>query len=171
VFIWGHSLGTGVSSHVVSNLCKEGHPPTALFLESPFTSIGEEVKHHMLAAIYRYMPGFDYIFVKPLHKNDISFETDRHIANIDIPILILHATDDPVIPYFLGKKLHTIARRIRPTSSKPIYFKGFSDGFGHKFIYKSPELPQLIKDFIQCSLIDHWPCPGFNKSDAADVLE
>ncbi|CAL8139898.1 unnamed protein product [Orchesella dallaii] len=161
---------TGVSSHVVSNLCQEGDPPTGLFLESPFTSIGEEVKHHMLAAIYRYMPGFDYIFVKPLHRNDIAFESDRHIANIDIPMLIFHAIDDPVIPYFLGRKLHSIAKRKRSSSAKPIYFKGFGEGFGHKYIYRSPELPQLIRDFVHCSCVNQWPCPGFNKSDSADVL-
>jgi len=40
-----------VSSHVVSTLCIEGDPPANLILESPFTSIGEEVKHHMLAAV------------------------------------------------------------------------------------------------------------------------
>jgi hypothetical protein len=40
-----------VSSSAVSKLCIEGDPPTNLILESPFTSIGEEVKHHMLAAV------------------------------------------------------------------------------------------------------------------------
>jgi hypothetical protein len=51
------------------------------------------------------MPGFDTIFVKPLHENDIAFRSDLHIAKIDIPIAILHAVDDPVVPFFLGVKV------------------------------------------------------------------
>lgn len=55
--------------------------------------------------IYRYLPGFDYIFVRPLEKNDIAFQSDRHIAKIDIPIAIFHAIDDPVVPFALGVKV------------------------------------------------------------------
>lgn len=40
-----------VSSHMVADLCNEGDKPAALVLESPFTSIGEEVKNHMLSAV------------------------------------------------------------------------------------------------------------------------
>lgn len=40
-----------VSSHVVSNLCTEGNPPNGLILEAPFTSLGEEVRYHMLTAV------------------------------------------------------------------------------------------------------------------------
>jgi abhydrolase domain-containing protein 12 len=51
IIVWGHSLGTGVSSHMVADLCDEQDKPAALILESPFTSIGEEVKRHMLSAV------------------------------------------------------------------------------------------------------------------------
>ena len=39
VFVWGHSLGTGVSSAVVADLGERGDPPKALVLESPFNNI------------------------------------------------------------------------------------------------------------------------------------
>jgi abhydrolase domain-containing protein 12 len=40
IFICGHSLGTGVSSHIVGDLCVAGNRPAGLILESPFTNIG-----------------------------------------------------------------------------------------------------------------------------------
>ncbi|XP_035704338.1 lysophosphatidylserine lipase ABHD12 isoform X2 [Folsomia candida] len=162
IFVWGHSLGTGVASHMVADLCVEGDSPAALILESPFTNIGEEVKNHMLSAIYRYLPGFDYIFVRPLEKNDIAFQSDRHIAKIDIPIAIFHAIDDPVVPFALGVKLFRIAGRSRGTLAKPVYFKRFGEGFAHKFICRSPDLPNLVKQFQNCTTSDTWPCVGFD---------
>ena len=53
VFVWGHSLGTGVSSAVVAELCSRAGDggdaaaglklPRALVLESPFNNIRDEV--------------------------------------------------------------------------------------------------------------------------------
>jgi hypothetical protein len=40
-----------------------------------------------------------------LNWNDLAFESDRHIANINVAILILHAEDDAVIPIHLAKKV------------------------------------------------------------------
>lgn len=51
------------------------------------------------------MPFFDSFFVYPLKANDLGFETDSRIGTIDIPILILHAVDDPVVPFALGQKV------------------------------------------------------------------
>jgi len=164
IFLWGHSLGTGVSSKVASRLCLEDDPPTNLILESPFTSIGEEVKHHMLAALWRYMPFFDDLFVHPLKENDFGFESDRNIANIYIPILILHAVDDPVVPYFLGKKLYNIGITTRNSTAKPLYFKAFGQGYAHKFICRSPELPPVLMEFYRCSIENTWPCKAMDEA-------
>ena len=57
IFVWGHSLGTGVSSAVVADLCsrfgngngagggdsESTRLPRALVLESPFNNIRDEV--------------------------------------------------------------------------------------------------------------------------------
>ena len=58
--------------------------------------------------IYRILPYFNYIFISPLKWNDMEFQSDHHIPNITIPILILHAVDDPVIPFFLGQKVMSL---------------------------------------------------------------
>jgi len=54
------------------------------------------------------MPFFDSFFVHPLKANDLGFETDSRIGTIDIPIFILHAIDDPVVPFSLGEKVNQI---------------------------------------------------------------
>ena len=55
--------------------------------------------------MYRYLPYFERLFVTPLHKNGIVYETDSHIKIIPVPVLILHAIDDPTVPHRLGVKV------------------------------------------------------------------
>lgn len=43
--------------------------------------------------------------VEPFYKNNLRFESDKHITKIDCPIMILHAEDDGVIPVFLAEKV------------------------------------------------------------------
>lgn len=41
-----------------------------------------------------------------MQRNNFTFQTDRHILNVDCPILILHAEDDAVVPFELGYKVN-----------------------------------------------------------------
>lgn len=38
-------------------------------------------------------------------KNNIQFKTDEYLSNSTVPVLILHAQDDRIIPSFLGKRV------------------------------------------------------------------
>ncbi|XP_029376969.1 lysophosphatidylserine lipase ABHD12 isoform X2 [Echeneis naucrates] len=105
LFIWGHSLGTGVATNLVRRLCDRGSPPDALILESPFTNIREEAKSHPFSMVYRYLPGFDWFFLDAITANNIRFASDENVNHISCPVLILHAEDDGVVPFHLGKKL------------------------------------------------------------------
>lgn len=158
LIVWGHSLGTGVSGHLISELCQEGDPPTALILESPFNNLRDEVSHHYLTKLYRSMPFFEWFFLEPLKTSGLLFETDRHMAQITVPLLILHAEDDMVVPFELGKKLYTQALQVRPAHSKPVQFVAFAAqfGYGHKYIVKAPELPRIVRIFVQQSIDDFW---------------
>ena len=51
------------------------------------------------------MPWFKSTVVKPLQKNGFIFNNSHHVANIECPILFLHAKDDPVVPYFMSEKV------------------------------------------------------------------
>ncbi|KAL4641149.1 monoacylglycerol lipase ABHD12 [Arapaima gigas] len=159
LYIWGHSLGTGVATNLVRHLCDTGTPPDALILESPFTNIREEAKSHPFSmasnlyfnfTVYRYLPGFDWFFLDAITANDIRFASDENMYHISCPVLILHAEDDAVVPFHLGKKLYNVAAQSKSLNGQKVQFIPFptSLGYKHKFIYRSPELPQILSDFF-----------------------
>ncbi|XP_051502884.1 lysophosphatidylserine lipase ABHD12-like isoform X1 [Myxocyprinus asiaticus] len=153
LYIWGHSLGTGVATNLARRLCDWGTPPDALILESPFTNIREEAKSHPFSMVYRYLPGFDWFFLDAITVNDIRFASDENVNHISCPVLILHAEDDTVVPFQLGKKLYDLAAQSKSLNGHKVQFFPFpsSLGYRHKFIYKSPELPNILSEFLSAS--------------------
>ncbi|XP_061645899.1 lysophosphatidylserine lipase ABHD12 isoform X7 [Phyllopteryx taeniolatus] len=150
VYIWGHSLGTGVATNLVRQLCAGGSPPDALILESPFTNIREEARSHPFAMVYRHLPGFDWFFLDTITANDIRFANDDNVNHISCPVLILHAEDDHVVPFQLGKELYEVAARSESLGGHKVEFVAFpsSLAYRHKFIYRSPRLPAILSDFL-----------------------
>lgn len=51
IYVWGHSLGTALSTHTVKMLKKEGIIPYGLVLESPFTTMREEITLHPIGKV------------------------------------------------------------------------------------------------------------------------
>ncbi|XP_031697024.1 lysophosphatidylserine lipase ABHD12-like [Anarrhichthys ocellatus] len=150
LYIWGHSLGTGVATNLVRRLCDRGSPPDALILESPFTNIREEARSHPFSMVYRYLPGFDWFFLDAITANNICFTSDENVNHISCPVLILHAEDDAVVPFHLGKKLYNMASQSKSLSGHKVHFVPFPSAlaYRHKFIYRSPELPNILSDFF-----------------------
>ncbi|XP_030604295.1 lysophosphatidylserine lipase ABHD12 isoform X2 [Archocentrus centrarchus] len=127
-----------------------GSPPDALILESPFTNIREEAKSHPFSMVYRYLPGFDWFFLDAITANNIRFSSDENVNHISCPVLILHAEDDSVVPFHLGKKLYTLASQSKSLRGHKVQFVPFPSAlaYKHKFIYRSPELPNILSDFL-----------------------
>ncbi|XP_059215826.1 lysophosphatidylserine lipase ABHD12 [Centropristis striata] len=150
LYIWGHSLGTGVATNLVRRLCDRGSGPDALILESPFTNIREEARSHPFSMVYRYLPGFDWFFLDAITANNIRFASDDNVNHISCPVLILHAEDDGTVPFHLGKKLYDVASRSKSLRGQRVHFVPFpsSLSYKHKFIYRSPELPHILSDFL-----------------------
>uniref|UniRef100_A0A3P9PCD6 Abhydrolase domain containing 12, lysophospholipase n=1 Tax=Poecilia reticulata TaxID=8081 RepID=A0A3P9PCD6_POERE len=131
-------------------------PPDALILESPFTNIREEARSHPFSMVYRFLPGFDWFFLDSITANNIRFATAapdggrRNVDHISCPVLILHAEDDGVVPFHLGKKLYSLASRSSSLGGRKVQFVAFPAAlaFRHKFIYRSPELPNILSDFL-----------------------
>ncbi|KXJ71374.1 hypothetical protein RP20_CCG020746, partial [Aedes albopictus] len=106
VYLWGHSLGTGVATHLMSRLTEMGLPgPRKVILESPFNNLKDEIRAHPYAKFHKRLPWFDYFVTKPMYDNGFRFESDKHIAEFKQPVMILHAEDDPTVPFELGKKV------------------------------------------------------------------
>lgn len=51
VFVWGHSLGTGLSTHMLADLSNENIRPTGLILESPFNNMRDEISRHPMSSV------------------------------------------------------------------------------------------------------------------------
>lgn len=150
LLVWGHSLGTAVASHLVADLCLEGTSPCGLVLESPFNNIFDEVRNHPMAWVWRKMPWFDWFFTSALADSDLGFVSDQRIAFIDIPVLILHARDDVVVPFKLGQALYETSLQVRDKTWRRVDFREFGEEFSyaHKFICRAPELPNIVRDFL-----------------------
>lgn len=93
IIVFGHSLGSAVSSKLVSNLVSLNDDlPRGLILEAPFSSVFDMGNH--------VMPGLGYISV-------IKFNNEQNLLNINgaIPVLVMHSKDDETIPYEQAMKL------------------------------------------------------------------
>lgn len=102
IVLHGMSLGTGVAAQVAArtgrdSLVGSGPPtgPAALILDSPFTSVAS------FAAGYLVPPS---IVRHP-------FRTDRVLASLDCPVLIIHGTRDTIIPIEHGRALSKLNPR------------------------------------------------------------
>lgn len=106
IYIWGHSLGAAISTHTVRTLKEEKNiVPTGLVLESPFTTMRDEVLSNPVGRIWSWLPYFEATVLNPLAKNGFLFETVKNILFVDCPIMIMIAEDDDVIPFEMGRKV------------------------------------------------------------------
>ncbi|GIY11383.1 lysophosphatidylserine lipase ABHD12 [Caerostris darwini] len=152
IFVWGHSLGTGVGVAFLERLSKSLTKPAALILEAPFTRIIDAAKHHPLSIFHRYMPFFETFIAKPIGDKETGFNSIDRIHQVQCPLLILHAEDDGFVPFDHGKRLYEAAMATRKSlPSHETQFFGFDGKFdlGHKNLYKSPDLPNIVKKFIK----------------------
>jgi len=87
VFLYAHSLGTGVASYLSSK-----RPVQSMVLEAPYASLAD-----VAASKYFLFP------VKTLFKHEIG--TAEYLKGTKIPILIIHGKEDKVIPLEFGEAL------------------------------------------------------------------
>ena len=147
VLVWGHSLGSSISTNVVQQLCRAGDSPAGLILEAPFNNLKDAAFNHPFSAIFKLLPWFNFAFVEPLTEQELLFRTDHYIAGVSVPTLILHAEDDCSVPYKLGRQLYDTAKKVK--SKGGVEMKRFSRqcGYGHNHLWKAPDLPQTIRSF------------------------
>lgn len=160
IFVWGHSLGTGVATQLIASLKKENISAAGVVLETPFTSVTDVIKLHPIVKFYSFLPWCDATILEPIRKNGMDFNSKLYISDVDCPIMILHAEDDEVIPYGIATELYFIAINNRNLTyqGEVTYHLYGPDGYGHMYIYLAPDLPSQVKDFLA-------QCLKFNKKN------
>lgn len=125
IIIYGHSLGGAVAVEIASR-----HECGGLIVESSFTSISD------MARIMFRVPLVGFIAKS-------KFDSERKIANIRAPVLVIHGTRDWVIPFFMGQMLFEAARE--PKAFFPV------EGAGHDdpFFVGGKEYYDRLLEFIQ----------------------
>jgi len=89
--LWGFSLGTGVAVALASE-----HAIGKLILEAPYTSTVD-----LAASLFPIVP------VRLLMRDP--FHSDRRIARVTVPLLVMHGDADPVISVGFGERLFAMA--------------------------------------------------------------
>lgn len=88
IVFYGTSLGSGVATQLALH-----REPSLLILEAPFTSAVELGQENM--------PFFP---VGALMKD--RFESEKALRSLDMPLLVLHGTEDEVIPVYMGEAIY-----------------------------------------------------------------
>jgi len=91
VIVLGRSLGAAIASAQAAR-----HAPGALVIESTFTSAPE-----LAAELFRIFPA--------RLMSRFKYRVRDNIANTHCPVLIVHSSDDEVIPFHHGKRLYQVA--------------------------------------------------------------
>ena len=88
----GLSLGTAVATDLAAN-----HPVGGVVLVAPFPSAKAVARH-----VYPFLPGLGLVVGS-------KFDTAAKLAQIHVPILVVHCTSDPTIPLALGEEVYRLA--------------------------------------------------------------
>ncbi len=128
IILFGTSLGGAVSVDVVKD-----RSPAALILEATFSS-GKDLAQ----ALYPFLPVT--VFMKS------EFNSIEKIRSITIPLLIIHGTDDSIVPLRLARRLFDAANE-----PKEFYEIAGADHNDTYFVGRTPYF-EKIADFARRSL-------------------
>jgi fermentation-respiration switch protein FrsA (DUF1100 family) len=124
VILFGRSLGGAVATH----LAAEAGPGT-LILESTFNSV-----RGMAQEVFPIMS-----YLVPLRY---AFDTEVTIKQVRVPLLVIHSTEDEIIPYKLG-------RRVYEAANQPKVFMKITGGHNDGFLRSQPHYEKAMMGFLQ----------------------
>ena len=132
IIVWGRSLGGVVAARLVIDLADEEQKPVALIVESSFTSLSD-----LASKLYPWLP------VRLLLRAD--FDVKSEIAEIGVPLLVVHSKDDGIIPFELGKRLYDAA-------AEPKRFVEIRGGHNGGFLASGRDYLDPVRNFIDAQL-------------------
>lgn len=93
IISFGQSLGTGVAAHLAANARVGG-----VILEAPFPSLSS-----MARRVFWFLPGAGLVVAG-------QFQTEKRLQEVNAPTLIVHCTQDPVVPPDLAEEVYAAAK-------------------------------------------------------------
>jgi len=144
VIVWGHSLGTAISTRALVN--SNFTQVSGLVLESPFNTMEDEVKKFKTARFAAWLGGFD--IKEELEKANVEFRTEFWLPKVTQPVLVLHSDDDPIVPAYLGQRL---VDRTRDAGKEDIELVRFGKGnrLRHRYIHRAPGIEDYLNNFLE----------------------
>ncbi|XP_033835523.1 monoacylglycerol lipase ABHD12-like [Periophthalmus magnuspinnatus] len=149
VVIWGHSLGTAVSTNLAVKLLEKGVVLDGVILEGTFNPAREKIPVNPLFWFYYSLPGIKYLFIGDgkLFESPV-FPNEENIKKMKSPILFLHSEDDHLARIENVEELREIGASAQNKDRvKLVKFDG-SKGYLHNGLYRDAKLPGVIKDFV-----------------------
>ncbi|MFY0660420.1 MAG: alpha/beta hydrolase [Shimia sp.] len=129
VVIYGESIGAAVTLGAL----EAGITPDAILLEAPYTSLKAMAAHHY--------PG-NGGFTKHLSNQ---WDSLSRAEAVILPLLILHGTEDALIPIDMGRQIFAAA----PTNQKEFVE---APGAGHTGLWRTDTWPKLTRFINQFAL-------------------
>jgi uncharacterized protein len=129
IVLYGESLGTGVAIQLAGRRKVAG-----IVLDAPYTSLPDVAQ-----LAYPFMPVQSFMTER--------FDSRRHIQKLDVPVLMMHGTEDQVIPISFGRELFSAA-------NAPKRFEAI-EGAAHSNIYDFgafAHLDKFLKDLSGASV-------------------
>lgn len=123
IIIYGRSIGTGLATRLASEVQSR-----MLILETPFYSFVHVAGYH-----------FAFLPVSLLLK--YTFQSDKWIDKVNVPVYIIHGTADEVVPYTSGLKLAEKAG----SKATMITIKGGS----HNNLSAFPQYHQVMEEVLR----------------------
>ena len=111
IVVFGRSMGGAVAAHLAAET-----PSAGLVLEASFTSL-----ERMGRIVYPILPGFFFRRVRG------RFSTLDWVRRVEVPLLVIHGTDDEIVPARFGQELLAAGRE--PKAWLAV------EGAGHNDVY------------------------------------
>lgn len=102
VLLWGHSLGTGVASHLAREQERKGQPVHCVVLEATYLSL-RAVSFSFPGTLPIRMLPFGTFLMRTFFAYD--FPNDLVLPELQCPILLLHGTEDIIVPFWHSQVL------------------------------------------------------------------
>ncbi len=123
IILFGVSLGGAIAIELAHN-----HKPLGLIVESSFTSLPD-----IAAKLYPFLP------VRLISRYD--YNSAKKIGNVNTPVLVIHSSNDEMVPFSHGQKLFDLAR-------EPKQFLEISGSHNEGFMISGKKYQAGLETFI-----------------------